>query len=344
MIALPRVSSSRLQTILCVLFSLLLSTVPLVACEPSPALRTNPWRFVVVGDLHLTPANTTVADQLVAAMRREDPELVLITGDLVQGGGLSEELIQAQLDAFLAVFAPLTGDGIPVYPVRGNREHGMTDGERLWHAAFTGALPRNGPDGERGLTYAVSHRNALFLALDVYVTRHRVNQPWVDLQLAANRRPHVFAFAHEPAFRTLHNDCLDDHPDERNAFWRSLSDAGARMYFCGHDHFFNVARVDDDDGAPDNELFQVIVGTGGAYLADGFSYSGDNAPYPPVEVLHEAAYGYLLVEISGAGDHDLDVTLTWKRRVIDPFTGAVSFFPAWHLRTRSPGRTRAPGR
>jgi len=75
-------------------------------------------------------------------------------------------------------------------------------------------------------TFAVAHENALFIGLDNYVTPHRVNQAWLDQQLAANPRPHVFAFGHEPAFAVRHSDCLDDYPAARDAFLASLTDAG----------------------------------------------------------------------------------------------------------------------
>ncbi|MBU1244938.1 metallophosphoesterase [Myxococcota bacterium] len=318
---------------------LVLLTFCLAGCAEPPALRTNSWRFVVVGDLHLSETRTTVANQLVAAMRGDDPSLVLITGDLVEGGSLTADQIQGQLDTFLEVMAPLTGDGIPVYPVRGNREAGMTDGVRLWNAAFSGiaALPANGPEGETGLTYAVARHNALFIGLDAYVNRRRVNQAWLDVQLAANVRPHVFVFAHPAAFKSSHADILDDFPEDRNALWRSLSAAGARLYFCGHDHFFDLTRIDDGDGDPGNDVFQVVTGTGGAWIVSSFDFDGPNEPYTPVPLLHGAEFGYLLVEISGTGDLDREVLLTWKKRVVDPFSGAVTFVPALRFRyTASP--------
>ena len=36
------------------------------------------------------------------------------------------------------------------------------------------------PEGEAGLTYSVTAKNALFVGLDEYVNLHRVNQAWLD--------------------------------------------------------------------------------------------------------------------------------------------------------------------
>ena len=190
---------------------------------------------------------------------------------------------------------------------------------------FSGAyvMPTNGPAGETGLTYSFASSNALFIGLDVYINIHRVNQAWLDRQFATNTRPHVFVFGHEPAFKAFHTDCLDDYPTERNTFWTSLANAGARTYLCGHDHLFNLARIDDGDGNTTNDLWQSIVGTGGStnWPANRYNYNGTNAPYTPVNVASVTnTYGYLLIEISGPNTNDLGVTATWKQRTYDAAT------------------------
>jgi len=129
--------------------------------------------------------------------------------------------------------------------------------------------------------------------------------------------PHIFVFGHEPAFKAFHTDCLGEYPTERNAFWRSLTAAGARVYFSGHDHFFDLSRIDDGDGNAANDLYQIIVGTGGStHFMPHSAYNGNNSPYSPVGMFYDADhYGYLLVEISGTGEQDLGVTMAWKQRV-----------------------------
>jgi hypothetical protein len=39
------------------------------------------------------------------------------------------------------------------------------------------------------------------------------------------------------------------------------------------------------------------------------------------------------VEVSGDGEEDLGLTLTWKRRSVDSATGAVAYVPAKVIRT-----------
>jgi hypothetical protein len=137
-----------------------------------------------------------------------------------------------------------------------------------------------------------------------------VDQVWVDSQLRANRQPHVFVFGHEPAFKMLHPDCLDDHPAQRDAFWRSLQAAGGRTYFCGHDHFYDHARVDDGDDNPDNDVHQITAATTGApHYSWTPPYDGNNGDFNVIQVYHAARWGYVVVEVN-----DLDVTLTWMER------------------------------
>jgi hypothetical protein len=63
----------------------------------------------------------------------------------------------------------------------------------------------------------------------------------VDQELNSNSNNHLFVFGHEAAFKVFHADCLDDSVSARNTFWNSLKTAGARVYFCGHDHFLDAA-------------------------------------------------------------------------------------------------------
>ena len=97
---------------------------------------------------------------------------------------------------------------------------------------------------------------------------------------------------------------------ERDAFWNSLSNAHARIYFGGHDHFYDHARLDDGDGNPDNDIHQIIVGTGGALLYPDGVFNGTNGVWTPVRVFHEAQFGFLLVEVNNE-----QVRTTWFHRV-----------------------------
>lgn len=248
--------------------------------------------------------------------------------------------MQSELEVWRATMEPLYAAGIPVYVVRGNHETTQRDPDRAgkadhrpvwprtketWDAVFSGPdlLPQNGPDTEKNVTYSVTHKNVFVLGLDLYTyatpgtklnpdgsipygALHQADQAWVDRQLAANKQPHIFSFAHEPAFKVDHLDCMHgdssfgmDLSKERDAFWNSLRKAGSRVFFGGHDHGFAHARIDDGDGNPDNDIHQIIVGTAGAGKNVNAVYDGYNGAFKPVPVSQGNVYGFVMVDIDG---------------------------------------------
>ena len=261
-----------------------------------------PWRFIVTGDSRGSDGgvNRAILAEIASAITNERPDLVLFSGDLVTGGPATQSQFEAWTNAMAAVYAA----GVPVYPVRGNHDLGTG-----WAKVFARDLPDNGPPGETHFTFAVRHKNALFLGLDEFINAHRVNQAWLNSQLASNTAPHVFAYGHEPAFKAYHHNSLADYPADRNAFWTSLANAGARVYFCGNDHFYDRARLDDGDGQTSNDLYQCIAAGAGAPIYSGAAYNGNNGQWTPIRQAHDEQHGYMVGEVDG-----LDVRLTWKHR------------------------------
>jgi hypothetical protein len=281
------------------------------ACA-SAAAQTS-WRFLMLGDSRGDDngVNAAILSELAAQIVVEQPALVLFAGDLVEGSEETDVLI-AQLTAWRQILQPVYDAGIRVLAVRGNHEDAGS--VTAWNSVFvdTYAMPGNGPAGEVNVTYSWAQNNAFFVGVDQYSGHpHRVDQLWLDGQLAANTRPHVFVFGHEPAFRAGHEECQDNYPADRDVLWASVAAAGGQTYLCGHDHFFDHARIDDGDGDPNNDLHQYIVGTAGAPLTDFDGvYGGLNSGMTPVEQYYVSTYGYLVVDIDR-----LHVTITWKQRI-----------------------------
>jgi hypothetical protein len=291
----------------------------------TPWVKAEPVRFVVTGDSwgNDNGVNTPILTEIAQATVDEGVDFTLVIGDLTFGYADNQTEFESKLITWRNTMQPVYDAGIGVYPCRGN--HDATGvkpavdptgamSKAAWDNVFSGAyaLPSNGPSGEENITFSFTQGNVFVVGLDQYGTHpQRVNQDWLDAQFASNTQPHVFVFGHEPAFKIFHEDCLDDYPSERNTFWSSIASTCGRTYFCGHDHFYNHARVDDGDGNSDNDLHQFDVATSGSsfYHWEG-SYDGDNPPWTPQLVHHEEdVYGYMLVEVNG-----LDVTLTWKQR------------------------------
>jgi len=275
-----------------------------------------PWRFVAVNDSRGSDngINASILSEIATAIINEEAKVVLFAGDLVDGKPFDETHL-AQLNNWVSTFmGPLLDAGIQVYPARGgheNKDYSLCI--QAWNDVFTGKydLPKNGPAGEKNLTYYVEHENALFVCIDVYIENNqsRVNQLWLDTVLTSKNVPHLFVTAHEPAYALSggHSDCLDDYITERDVFINSIINAGGKTYFCGHDHVYNHARINIE-----GEWFhQFIVGTGGAplhWVDISSGYVDSNVE----KVKHIKNYGYLVVEIDG-----MTVTMTFKSRTAE---------------------------
>ncbi len=305
--------------------SLLLATAMFISCSVSDLATQNPsnkWKFVVLSDTHVTEGSDTIVE-MIPYIIDDKPAFVLHCGDLAQGGlRATATQLRSEMSLWKNYFQPLIDAGVKIYAVRGNHEDDAMDDIDVWNETFTGELllPQNGPDFEKNLSYSFTYNNATFICLDVYSNLHKVNQQWLDEQLSKAKNPHVFVFAHEAAFKVFHSDCLDDYPSERDMFWQSMANAGVKAYFCGHDHFYDVATIDDNDGVAGNDIYQFVVGGGGAWLMSKYNYNGDNSYFSPKSLDHKQEHGYLVVEVDGS-----EVTLIWKGRVV--IDGGVEYVP-----------------
>jgi len=270
-------------------------------------------RFMVVGDFHhYSPSpdfSQTMLYEFAIAAIEEEVDFIFFTGDLIVRGFDSPEKEDLVLKDWRFVLDTLYYHNIKVYACRGNND--VSSG-KAWDSLFSGTMsfPQNGPEIEKNITYAVEYDNLLFISLDQYTDYHKINQVWLDDLLATTTREHIFAAGHEPAFKLLHTNCMGAFPEDRNQFWESLTDAGAKAFFCGHDHFYDHAIIDDGDGNPDNDIHQVITGTGGGGFHSDAIYDGDNGRWTPHRLFHEEEIGYVLVKVNGA-----ELEMTWKHRI-----------------------------
>jgi hypothetical protein len=267
------------------------------------------WKFMVFADSQAgdwTPGlNTNVFQETIRAILREQPAFVMFGGDFANIPTLEH------YEEWTNLMWPVYEAGIKVYPVMGNHD---TPDAVSFHTVLDRFIPDNGPADELKRSYFFIHENALVLMLDTCnldpAKLLRVNQPWIDAVLATNDQPHVFAMGHVPAFSAYHIDCLGTYPADRDAFWRSLSNAQCRIYFSGHDHFYDHSRLEDGDGDPDNDTHQIIVGTGGGFLYVDTPYDGTNGIWTPVRAFHEQIHGYVTVDVEGSR-----VSTHWHRRI-----------------------------
>lgn len=156
------------------------------------------------------------------------------------------------------------------YPIIGNHEADTTE-EMDWlrneyHNGNSSRTPlkhytnQDGPAGSLETTYSWDYGNAHFIALnqywdgamtpgsDVGTDGNIVPElyDWLAENLAANTKPFVFVFGHEPAFPYNRNlgSSLDKYSDNRDVFWSLLETNGVHAYFCAHTHYYSKHRGD----------------------------------------------------------------------------------------------------
>ena len=183
------------------------------------------------------------------------------------------------------------------YPIIGNHEE-ETGADMQWLRAeydnANGSLDRaplsdpsmtnaDGPVGTQRVCYTWDYGNAHFVAMNQYWNGGTTEgtgtdiskddtaadgnvvaalRTWLANDLAANTKPFVFVFGHEPAFpQNRHiGDSLDKYPANRDAFWQVLEDADVQAYLVGHTHFYS-AHLGDKNGIGD--VWQFDAGNAG---------------------------------------------------------------------------------
>ena len=286
--------------------------------------------------------NQTITKEIRDAVINEHANILLWTGDIVnvneEAGPKEEDKTQYLKNGLKAwrdiVMQPLLDSGVKVLPVRGNHEvewhvkndpkpREIVDAAAVWTELFKKDVPDNGPPNEKYLSFFYNTDSVLCIGFDQFKgpnetkDRHSINQDWLDKVLAKNKKPFIFAYGHEPAFaagspKHTPEASLAAHADRRNRMWKSLGDAGARVYFCGHDHFYDHMQVSRDGTQPGFEMHQFTVGTAGAPF-------DPSQPYYPAEdwklqrIKHfDSVNGYLLVTINGD-----TATVIFKARDLD---------------------------
>jgi hypothetical protein len=319
-----------------IIFIVALAGLAIAIASANPAEAAT-WKFLVYGDSrgNGTDPNSNydngVDTQVLGALAQqtvaEHPAFVLFPGDLVSSVSTSDT---TPFDTWQSTMQPVYDAGIGVCPVAGNHDTGNLANFKarfitpLQASPFAGAqnvvIDSTSSDGR---SYSFRYGNALFLGLDNYangsINYHRVNQGFVNDRLAARNpaaTPLVFAFDHEPAFRAGPDTSLEAYPNQRNDLWNSLKAAGCRDFFAGHDHIYARAALRDnpDDGNLNNDINQVVVGTGGAPHATT-AYSGNTGTWTVDQAFNDDDYfGYLRVEID---DTARTVTHTWVEELAD---------------------------
>jgi hypothetical protein len=206
-----------------------------------------PLRFAVYGDVR---SGHDVHGQIERALRRENPDFAILTGDLVDRG--SDD---GDWERFFEVAGPLLRQ-MAIFPAIGNHEYAsMGRGAQRFFELFRSPLP----EGEEAPAYySFDLAGVHFVALDSSQYRSPRQLAWFksDLERArAAKMRALFVYAHAGPYSVgLHGDnasCIHDYVPLMQRYHVS-------MFFGGHDHDFERGQQ--------SGFRYVVTGGGGAEL------------------------------------------------------------------------------
>jgi len=110
--------------------------------------------------------------------------------------------------------------------------------------------------------------------------------------------------------------------------WKSLEDAGARVYFCGHDHFYDHMKVQRQWTPLGAEMHQLTAGTAGAPFYSRRSGYPSDEDWQLEQVKHsDFVSGYILVVIEeNTASKEDTATIEFKARQPDGQYQAIDRF------------------
>jgi hypothetical protein len=243
----------------------------------TPPENGRPLRFAVYGDVR---SGHDIHAALNQALADEQPDLAILTGDLVDRG--SDE---GDWERFFEIAGPLLRQ-LAIFPATGNHEYakrgqGLTTFMQLFRWPFA---PADDPPW-----YSFDVAGSHFVALDSNEYKQPRQLSWLEHDLREARRRHVraiFVYAHEgPASAGLHGDnavCAHDYVPIMERYHVS-------MFFGGHDHDYERGRI----GALD----YVVSGGGGAELRPARCGVPGKKPCPPRTAIFVNDHNYVMVEV-----------------------------------------------
>jgi len=250
-------------------------------------------RGISIADQVNYPVLNAIIGQIGALSPK--PSFVMFGGDMSYSGYINSAYT---FQAWKDLFAPLTGNGIPLYTALGNHElylsssdSGFFLGNQQEFQHVFSENPANGPDGYKHLTYSFTSPggNSFFAVLDAYYLTHSfkdstmggnidsTQMSWLKAQVAQTKATHKFLFIHSPYYYVNYDP---EEPSAANKsyteLWAFLDANKFDLYACGHSHLYSRKTIDpsvlpNPQTTPptppwQNNVVQLLNGTCGTHI------------------------------------------------------------------------------
>ncbi len=231
-----------------------------------------PWVFVSIPDFlnndvdYPEPRWDDATDYVLRAIKAENPDFVLVAGDLVMGRWSKDrEHLDMMADKYYCAWVRrMQAHGIKYYVAVGDHEVGddpWPAGKRElipdYKAAFRRHLkmPENGPEKFRGTAYSVLHKNLLLATVDVFDTDDQGHMQirvtgdqlvWLTETFEKHQGvPHRVVMGHIPVlpkwlWRSSSRLSLPGGSDTE--FWKTLGHSHVDLYLCGEVHDISLQQ------------------------------------------------------------------------------------------------------
>ncbi|MHC4569280.1 MAG: ThuA domain-containing protein, partial [Planctomycetota bacterium] len=220
------------------------------------------WRFVSIPDfvnVDLTypqPGWEDTLDYVLKAVKAEDPEFVLVAGDLVMGRWPDKDSIKKYAAIYYPAWVKRMQDhGLKFYTAIGDHEIG----DNPWlgdKAALVSSfkrqfqkylqMPLNGPLRMRGTAFYFVHENTLFVSVDPFekgdqggiVTRVTGEQlKWFERVITAHSGvKNVVVMGHTPILGPVKKESSSGlmlEGGRESPLWQAMKKHGVDLYLCG---------------------------------------------------------------------------------------------------------------
>jgi len=253
------------------MFLLALFTFAAPAEEPESA----PWTFVSMPDFlnvdtdYPQPGWEQALDVVLRGVKSEDPDFLLVAGDLLMGHWFTPEEVEKYAARYYPAWIErLEHYELPFYAAIGDHELGDNPWPD-WKMALVPAykqefrrylkMPENGPEHMLGTAFWWRHKGVLFVAIDVF-EEAKSNQggitaqvtgkqlEWLDRVLKEHSdAEHIVVMGHTPVLgpvRAWSSSRLMLKDGRESELWQTMNRYGVDLYLCGEVHAITCIERD----------------------------------------------------------------------------------------------------